>query len=550
MRLLALALLLLLPVAAHGEEQAGRQLYLKHCSKCHHSERLGLVAPPLLPVFIKGYSDEKLYRVITEGLPATQMPSFPDISEAGVKAIISYLRTEGTVEWSKSDVAKSVELAPSDPSTVEFSSPGNITAVVERGKNSVWLMDSDRVVDRFPFSNVHGGLKFTYDAGAIFVPARDGWIGAYDLDQGRFRGKARACVYLRNITVSRDGTKVVASCWLPESLVVLDSKTMEPVAHIPVKGKISAVYELHSDDRAVFTYRNSALLGVLDTSTLEVTHTKVAEPIEDFFIDPFENFVIGSSRRGSVMNVFELDTGKKVFEYPIDGMPHLASASLFYKDGGFFFATSHITKPKVTIWKMYDWGFVKEVATGGNGFFVRTHPESPYLWTEDGEDSVVLIDKSDYSVKTLTPSPGKRVIHTEFSGDGRIAYVSVYDKDGSLALYDAKTLESIKDIPASIPVGKYNYLMKTRKFEPYFLGREVFMAKCWGCHHPTSKAFGPSFKWIAARRDESVIRAQILDPESTSKRLGYEKNAMPRIELSPYELDSLMSFIKMSGSGF
>lgn len=546
MKLLALLISVLLPVAAYGGENAGSALYQKNCAKCHHEQRIGRVAPPLLPEFLRGYKDDAIAAIIRQGLPATQMPSFQDLAEDDVKSIIGYLRTPGTVKWTRADSEESLTLGAEEPGPPGFENPRNVTAVVERGNRKVWIMDSDHVIDKFEFPNVHGGLKFTYDATRIFVPSRDGWIGAYDLAGSRFVGKVRACVYLRNIAVSRDGNYLVAASWLPEGLVVIDAKTLKPVEQIDVKGKISAIYELYSSDKMVFTFKDRPLIGFLDTKTLELSYIKCAEPVEDFFIEPFERFIVGSSRRGSLLNVFDIKTGEKVFEYPVEGMPHLASASYFYKDGKFYFATSHIMEPYVTIWSMYDWGFVKKVSTGGNGFFVRTHPETPYLWTEDGTDKVVLINKTDLSVRELTPSKGKRVIHTEFSGDGRIAYVSVYDKEGSLVLYDSDTLKEIKRIPASVPVGKYNYLMKTHLFEPYFLGKEVFTAKCWGCHHPTSKAFGPSLKWIAENREKTQIRAQILDPESSYKLLGYKKNAMPRIDLTGYEIDALMDFIKMS----
>ncbi len=58
---------------------------------------------------------------------------------------------------------------------------------------------------------------------------------------------------------------------------------------------------------------------------------------------------------------------------------------------------------------MYDWEFVKEVDIKGDGFFVKTHPNTPYLWADNGSDKLVLIDKNDYSLKTITPREGKKI---------------------------------------------------------------------------------------------------------------------------------------------
>ncbi|WP_312143815.1 cytochrome D1 domain-containing protein, partial [Stutzerimonas kunmingensis] len=43
-----------------------------------------------------------------------------------------------------------------------------------------------------------------------------------------------------------------------------------------------------------------------------------------------------------------------------------------------------------------------------------------------------------------------------FTNDGRYALLSVWDTDGALLVYDAKTLEEVKRIPMNKPSGKYN----------------------------------------------------------------------------------------------
>jgi mono/diheme cytochrome c family protein len=546
MRFLLPLLALIIPALSYG--QASETLYVKHCAECHHEERIGRSAPPLLPINLKQYRDADIIRIVKDGLPATMMPSFKGLGDKELLGIVGYLRKEAEVQWTKEDVEGSLVSGPDGATTGGVRGPGgpggpeDITAVVERGGKKVWIMDRDELVDSFEAANVHGGIKFSYDGARVFVPSRDGWIGAYDLTNGGLFKRVRACVYLRGIAVSSDGRFLIASCWLPSTLVVLSAQSLNPVRLLPVEGKISAVYELFTRDRAVFTFRDLPLIGSLDTKSLEVSYIEVGEPVRDFFVDPFERFIVGSFGKGGSLGVFDLTKAKKVFEYPLEGMPHLASAAPYYHRGEFYFATPHIGKPYISVWRMYDWDFVGKIETGGDGFFVRTHPRTPYLWTDDGGDSLVLIEKRGFSVKKIVPEEGKRVIHTGFSGDGTIAYVSVYDPDGYLVLYDSQTLEEIKRIPANVPVGKYN--TKTRGFAPSLLGREVFMEKCWGCHHPTREAFGPSLEWIAVHREDAQIKAHILDPERTYRLLGYEKNAMPKISLSEYELEALLSFIK------
>ncbi len=74
-------------------------------------------------------------------------------------------------------------------------------------------------------------------------------------------------------------------------------------------------------------------------------------------------------------------------------------------------------------------------------------------------------------------------------------------------------------------------------------GKKVFETYCWGCHHQTAVAFGPSFREIASKRNPAEIQAMITDPASVSKILGYSRNAMPSFQLTVEELDSISKYI-------
>ncbi len=546
MRILILTILFLsLPLSTYG----GGNLYFNLCASCHHPDRIGKTAPPLLPPFLKRYSDKNLEKLIRDGLPATQMPSFKNLSDKQVEELISFMRDPAKVQWGREDIVSSLKLEKEESSSRDVRDIKNLLAVVERGKDKVWVMEGDDILDKFHFRNVHGGIKFALDGSRFFVPSRDGWVGRYDINSG-FYGKIRACVYLRNIALSRDGKYLIAACGLPQNIIVFDAEEFKYVKSVPLKGNISAIYELYSEDSALFTFRDNPLLGILNTNTLMVDYKKLNEPFEDFFIDPFERYVVGTSRRGTQLKVFHLQENKYVFEYKIDGMPHLFSSAFWYTKGVFYFGTLHMHRPYMTVWRMYDWGFAGKVDVGGKGFLVRTHANTPYLWIDNGSDELVLIDKKDLTVRTLIPEKGRKVVHTEFSGRGDLAYVSLYDSDGRLVLYDASTLDKVKSFPASFPVGKYNFISKLRKYDSAQLGRQVFMNKCWGCHHQTKEAFGPPFSWIVGNRDEETIRAHISEPKRMYKELGYKRSAMPKIDLKMEEMDAIMSYIGVSGEGF
>ncbi len=76
-------------------------------------------------------------------------------------------------------------------------------------------------------------------------------------------------------------------------------------------------------------------------------------------------------------------------------------------------------------------------------------------------------------------------------------------------------------------------------------GDKVFRAYCWGCHHQTAVAFGPSFQEIATKRTKGEIQGHIMAPKSDYKQLGYKRSVMPSFvdTLTSDELELITNFI-------
>jgi mono/diheme cytochrome c family protein len=75
-------------------------------------------------------------------------------------------------------------------------------------------------------------------------------------------------------------------------------------------------------------------------------------------------------------------------------------------------------------------------------------------------------------------------------------------------------------------------------------GEKIFLKLCWGCHHQSADAFGPSFAFIAKNRTGGDIKAQIINPDLMYKTLGYKRNSMPPFNLSGEELDEITAYIE------
>jgi mono/diheme cytochrome c family protein len=471
---------------------------------------------------------ERFRRILREGIPYSSMPPFPDLKEEEIKALYDFLMTPPkAVVYGIKEIKKSRENYPSDKKGSVPSDPLGTVVLIDKGSGKVMIAEATRVLDSFRAPGVHGGVKFSPDLKRIYVPTRDGWIYLYDLTRGVLRSKVRACIYQRNIAAGKD--RVVSLCLIPRGAVILDGE-LNPVRTVLLDGEPTAVYAVDSLKRFVITFRDRPLVAFIDPGG-RVELKKVSSPLESFFIDPFEKYLIGSEVGGKRLVVYELGDMRRVFSSLVPSLPHLYAVDFWYRRGKFFFATVHRNSTKVIIWEMYGWRKVGEVEAGVKGSFVRTSPFSPYLWVDGGSGYYTLIERENLRVRRLEIKGEGKTTHVEFSSDGKFAYVSLLGKDGGFFIYDPATLELQGFIKALKPAGKYSPAFKVNFYRAFMLGLQVYGEKCWGCHNLKKEAFGPPFGKIARVRSEREIIAILRNPP---------ERAMPSFRLTEEEKLALL----------
>lgn len=474
------SLLLMAGPAVAGPDAA--KLYGEHCAACHGETRTGGQGPALLPVSLGRIKPAEVVKTIREGRAATQMEGYGNrLSGEEIEALAALVLSEPAVQptWSLDDVraSREVHAVPAATKPVWSADPLNLFVVVEAGDHHVTLLDGDRFEPITRFASrfaLHGGPKFTPDGRHVFFGSRDGWITKYDLWTLSVVAEVRAGLNMRNIALSSDGKWVAAANYLPSSLVILSADDLSPVRQFDVadaKGtpsRVSAVYQ--APDRKSFV---AALKDVPEVWEIPTTaapdfpmrRITVAEPIDDFFFDKGYRHLLGASRDGAKAVVVRLEDGATVATLPLPGMPHLGSGISFVKDGRRVIAAPHLKEGKISIIDTETWAVTATIATSGPGFFLRSHEDTPYVWADammgPKKDGMQIIDKRTLEVtRVLVPEPGKIAAHTEFDRSGKHALVSVWEQDGALVVYDAKTFEPVKRLAMKKPVGKYNVFNK------------------------------------------------------------------------------------------
>ncbi|WP_298351160.1 nitrite reductase [Rhodoblastus sp.] len=507
MKLCAASLALALGAAAAHAAPDAAALYQVHCASCHGSDRFGAVGPALLPENLGRLGKAGAQAVIRDGRAGTKMQGFKAaLDDESIKALAAYVTSPPATAplWGRAQIEASRVLTPEPPAAkpVYSADPLNLFVVVEGGDHHVSIVDGDRFtpIDRFASRfALHGGPKFTPDGRYVFFSSRDGWVTKFDLWTLKVTAEIRAGLNSRNIALSKDGRHVAVANYLPDTLVILSTAdlSVEKIFDVADRNgkasRVSAVYqapprnsfiaalkdapeiwEISCDPNAppvypgfVHSYESGMKEALGSTGGLfALRRIEISSPLDDFFFDPSYRYVLGAHRDGDKAVVVHLDIGAEIATIPLPGMPHLGSGISWMRDGRVVMATPHLKDGKISVIDTTDWRLIAEIPTPGPGYFLRSHDNTPYAWADSSlspqhRDEISIIDKQSLKVvRTLKPAPGKMTAHVEFDRSGKHALVSVMEKDGAVIVYDAATLQEIKRLPMSKPIGKYNVYNK------------------------------------------------------------------------------------------
>ncbi|HMM47827.1 MAG TPA: cytochrome D1 domain-containing protein [Thiobacillaceae bacterium] len=500
------AALLTLP-GAHATVPAPAA-YTEHCASCHGADRLGGTGPALLPENLERLRKPEALKVIANGRAASQMQGFADkLSADEIQAIADFIYTPPaqTPIWGLAKIGASrIEhfRAGSLPDAPAFKADLlNLFVVVETGDHHATLLDGDSFTPIHRFQTrfaLHGGPKFTPDGRYVYFASRDGWVSKFDIWNLKTTHEIRAGINTRNLAVSGDGRYVIVGNYLPQTLLILDAVDLTPLKLIETsddtgkRSRVSAVYDAaprksfiaalkdvkevweipYTDDHEpiypglVHDFRMAE--AIADKGPFPVRRIPLEDYLDDFYFDQPYTHLMGASRGGGKGQVVNLDARMKVADLDLPGMPHLGSGITWEYRGRPVMATPNLKSGVISIIDMKNWEVIKRIDTLGPGFFMRSHEETPYAWTDNfmspAKDTLTIIDKRTLEiVRNLRPMPGKTAAHVEFTRDGRYALVSIWEMDGALIVYDTATFEEVKRLPMSKPSGKYNVYNKTTR---------------------------------------------------------------------------------------
>ena len=271
---------------------------------------------------------------------------------------------------------------------------------------------------------------------------------------------------------------------------MFDGQTLEPLAvhdvlSPDINGKeldevrVAAIVASHFDPVWVMGLKESGYVAIVDYSKPDFPLVKKI-PADLFLHDggwdhTGRYFITAANAQNNLMVVDvktqELVAGVKTGETPHPGR----GANWVDPEFGWVYATTHIGEGKLTLIGAdpegnpeHAWKVVREVELPGTGsLFLKTHPNSPWVWMDtplsnvqaEAHQACVYSKESMQLEKCFEVSDHGRVVHFEYNKAGDEIWVSVWDPDGELVIYDDATLTEklrIAEPWLITPTGKFN----------------------------------------------------------------------------------------------
>ena len=360
-------------------------------------------------------------------------------------------------------------------STQSLRGTGDMGVIIERAIGRVQIVEHSHNTSLAKVEGLgdlsHASIVYSRDARYAYVFGRDGGLTKIDLLTQKIVKRVMQSGNSIGGAISQDGTLIAVSNYTPGGVKVFDADTLDMVADIPATygdNKQSKTVGLVDapDQKFVFSLYDAGeiwLLDMLDKTQPKITkYTGIGSLPYDALITPDGRYYIAGLFGEDGMAMLDLwhpEKGvKRILDHygrgtealPVFKMPHLEGWTTA-GDKIFMPAVGH---HEVLVADKNTWQQVGSIAVHGQPIFVMSRPDNHYIWVNfahPNNDTVQVIDvETQQIVKTLTP--GKAVLHMEFTPRGDQIWISIRDED-RVDIYDTRTYEKITSLPVDKPSG-------------------------------------------------------------------------------------------------
>ncbi len=352
---------------------------------------------------------------------------------------------------------------------------GDMGVIIERASGSIRIVEHSgqtqlgRITELGDLS--HASVVYSRDQRYAYIFGRDGGLSKIDILANQQVKRILQSGNSIGGAISQDGKLVAVSNYQPGGVKVFSADSLELVADIPAigaNGQASKVIGLVDapQHRFVFALYDANEIWIADMHNPGKPQiqkfTQVGRQPYDALISPDGRYYIAGLFGEDGMALIDLwhpergvrsilsGYGKGEQKLPVYKMPHLEGWAMA---GNRAFVPA-VGRHSVLVIDTQNWQQVAEIPTHGQPVFVMARPDNRQVWVnfafpDNQVVQVIDVEKQDI-VKTLTP--GKGVLHMEFTPRGEHVWLSIRDQD-RVDVIDTETFMTLTSLPAEKPSG-------------------------------------------------------------------------------------------------
>lgn len=499
------------PPLTPEEFEKAKQIYFNRCAGCHGTLRKGATGPALTPDRTLPRGTAGLAAIIFNGTPRG-MPAWGRegiLTQEEVELMAKFIQHEPPAppEMSMAQMKETwnVFVPPEERPDAPRHTRNweNFFSLTLRDAGQVAIIDGDtkEVVTRVDTGFAVHISRMSATGRYVYTIGRDGKAVLIDLwmDPPRKVAEVQVCYDARSIEVSKYRGELgdyhdryaIVGCYWPPHFVILDGQTLEPLKVVSTRSYTYDTEEFHPEPRVasivashfrpewVVNVKETGLVWLVDYSDPHNPTIKMIEAerfLHDGGWDSTKRYFLVAANRRDKIAVVDTKERRLAALVEVGKVPHPGRGVNFVDpEYGPVWCTVHLgegllacigTDPEGhpdSAWKV-----VRRVELPGTGsLFVKTHPNSPWIWVdfpldpdEARNNQVCVIPKEDPTRVARCLQVGGtrgRAVHLEYNKDGTEMWVSVWDRDGEVVVFDDRTLEVKHRITGLMtPTGKFN----------------------------------------------------------------------------------------------
>ena len=353
---------------------------------------------------------------------------------------------------------------------------GDLGIVVERAAGSVLVVET---TNRRQLAQVqglgdlsHASAVYSRDQRYAYVFGRDGGLTKVDLLEARIDKRIVQAGNSIGGAISQDGTLVAVSNYEPGGVRIFDAQSLAPVAEIPAvfddagtRSKVVGLVDAPGG-RFVFSLYDANEIWIADLSTPSQPQvqkfTDIGKAPYDAMITPDGRYYVAGLFGEDGLALLDLwhpekgtrrimeNYGRGEQSLPVYKMPHMEGWAIA---GDLAFVPA-VGRHEVLVIDRNSWQEHARIPVHGQPIFVMARPDAREVWVNfalPDNDTIQIIDVQSLAI-THVMTPGKAVLHMEFTPRGEQVWVSVRDED-RVDVYDTASYERLAVLPAAKPSG-------------------------------------------------------------------------------------------------